>query len=279
MAHKGVNVNREVKNMEDIPRSYSERLKIFINDLAVMVCCLALLRPLCVLLLAGDLSSFKQVVKSKPDVILWCVWPVVALVLLLMFRDALMRVLYQLPSFIARSQYGNPVVSSEKEPEQPNEEDVPIGKESEGDNHNDKIQPNGGLQKMNIEQGRRAAELVLQIIGREFRCKIDKEVRIRGSSYVFDGAMVDGEEIYGIEVKCGYNRTMIRTGIRRLMQVESELPPKVRDHFSLILCVVSKQATPEWKLELRQIAESEGFRGGLRMYSIEELSDRERKSR
>jgi len=193
----------------------------------------------------------------------------------LLFRDVLMRILYQLPSFVSRSQYGKrDVCHGKKERQDPSREDVPKDASDNTSDQGGNQLPQSNPQKaerMTREEGRRAESLALQKISSEYRCEIMRESCVRGTSYVFDGIMKDNGLIYGVEVKCGYNRESIQHTLRRFSELYVSLPIIAQETFTPILCVVAKQPNERWKDELMDIVSRSEVRVILRMYSLDDL--------
>ena len=174
------------------------------------------------------------------------------------FRDVIMKTLYELPDFVHRSRYGNgdETEHADKVPEiceEENETGVPD-------------------QKIDMKDAKKYAEEALRRIGKEFSVKVITEQRIIGSSAIFDGVFRRGEEIYGIEVYCGYNKRSLRERLDRMSAVSLELPPKIRAQFCPVLCVISANDNDQWRNDLCDMVKELGYRGIVRTYSVKELT-------
>lgn len=244
------------------------------------------------LVLDLDVHQIYAFVKSNPNVVQWIVWPTSILIALLAFRDVVVRVLDQIPPFIQRSQYGGPsIVPDSKEQEFETEEREQEGSIRESSNgRNVKVKRSDvavtstasapievssahkGITRslpMTAAEATRLADLAVTRIAKDFGIEPSGAARVRGTNYVFDAILQDGLSLYGVDVKCGYNRVMIDRTVHRLEMFRFSLPKDMRNRFTIILCVISGQTGQDWRIDLMHRVEGSDL--VLRTFSPEEL--------
>lgn len=206
------------------------------------------------------------------DIIRSIVWPISSLIVLLLFRNPIMRIVYELPGFVRRSHYGQEMFSDNekeaalrKDPENKKkkpdwEEDANEAFDStlrsahrdEADAlHTNKVKEirdhKAGVSedKIKDEKNRRVLDyrnmenVILGKLKKEYTVfDIKRDVRIRESNIVFDGAFWKDDHLYAIEIKFIRNFIHLQGYLERIALFVQGLPKKYRENFSLILCLV-----------------------------------------
>ena len=153
------------------------------------------------------------------------VWPLMILLLVIIYRKHVVNALEKIPTFIENYHASDRVTAAEASDD---EEDS----EEEG--------ARGTVDISNV--GAAFENYVLTKLQREIRAPISREVNLFSNKFVrFDGAVVRGERITGIEV-C-YNLNMSGRNLQRCERFYRSLSEKDQKHFDLLFCVRGDNAT------------------------------------
>ena len=153
------------------------------------------------------------------------VWPLMILLLVIIYRKHVVNALEKNPKFIENYHASDRVTAAEASDD---EEDS----EEEG--------ARGTVDISNV--GAAFENYVLTKLQREIRAPISREVNLFSNRFVrFDGAVVRGERITGIEV-C-YNLNMSGRNLQRCERFYRSLSEKDQKHFDLLFCVRGDNAT------------------------------------
>ena len=185
-------------------------------------------------------------------IIRYIAWPVCIFALLLLFRNPLLQILYEVPGFIRRSWYGNgsPITD-------PGRNDQNIGHDSEG---------TGDYAMSNVKRLKLLEGKVLAQIGREYGAKIAYDKGIEGSRYFFDGVMELGRSIVGIEVKVADGHNVWRKIFERMKSIYSGFSADIKERFIFMVCSCGEWKDEE-KKKLEQLTSTMPFRTIVKFFS------------
>lgn len=150
------------------------------------------------------------------------VWPLMILLLVIVYRKHVVNALEKIPKFIENYHASDKVTAAEASDD---EEDSEMEHTTE-----------------HATVGAAFENYVLTKLQREIRAPIRREVNLFSNKFVrFDGAVVRGERITGIEV-C-YNLNMSGSNLQRCEKFYWSLSEKDQKHFDLLFCVRGDNAT------------------------------------
>ena len=279
-------MSEKIKKEPSVIKGWMLRLVRVLVDVGIGLVILWLFKDRLLKLVFGlDVQQIYAFVKANPTVIQWIVWPTTILVALLAFRDEAMRILDQIPSFVQRAQYGTPIVPTPKKVECVGTENGENGVEGEDKNgvcskekakssatketHSGPKNKAAPAQKMTVQRAERLANLAVRRIAEDYGYAFSGSAQVRGTGYVFDSILQNGQDLYGVEVKCGYNSMKIEKTLRELRQVPFSLAKDMRNRFRIILCVVSLRDDDGWREDLMHKVEDTDLI--IRTFSAEEL--------
>ena len=163
------------------------------------------------------------------------VWPLMILLLVIIYRKHVVNALEKLPKFIENYHASDKVTAAEaSDDEEDSEEEGARGTVDISKKHLHAIE--------HATVGAAFENYVLTKLQREIRAPISREVNLFSNKFVrFDGAVVRGERITGIEV-C-YNLNMSGRNLQRCERFYRSLSEKDQKHFDLLFCVRGDNAT------------------------------------
>lgn len=229
---------------------FGRGLFILLIDSLSLLMLVGVLCGVCVIL--GRVSLFKGA--DWVGIIRYIVWPFCIFALLLLFRNPLLQILYEVPGFIRRSWYGNGSSITN-----PDKNDQNIGHNSEGTEDNANALESK-MQRLKLLEGK-----VLAQIGREYGVEIAYNKGIEGSRYFFDGVMELGRSIVGIEVKCIARPSMWQVIFERMTSIYSGFSADIKERFIFMICICGKRKDDE-KKRIEQIASEKPFRTIVRFF-------------
>lgn len=186
----------------------------------------------------------------------------VVLIGCLVFRDAVMIILYGMPNLICK-------FAEHEEKKRDLKDDLRQLMENKD---KDCIkQKESSVQSLKNSDIQKYVNLALKKIGREFGREVQHEMRLVGTSYIFDGLMRAGERLYGIEVKFGVSNRSIDMLMHRIERLRVEMNAKERDRFAFILCIVASEKDDAWKDSLLSELSRKYPELILKTYNISEL--------
>ena len=174
------------------------------------------------------------------------VWPLMILLLVIIYRKHVVNALEKIPKFIENYHASDKVTAAEASDD---EEDS----EMEHTTSTMSLIEKGARGTVDTSKkhlhaiehatvGAAFENYVLTKLQREIRAPISREVNLFSNKFVrFDGAVVRGERITGIEV-C-YNLNMSGRNLQRCERFYRSLSEKDQKHFDLLFCVRGDNAT------------------------------------
>lgn len=267
--------------------TYWSRLGAHFVDVFLTIGLIALVRPVIKYLIfwGGPVSPLVKLI--TPELLEKAIWPVFFIVVGLLLRDVIVRTLYQLPGFVARSDLRDLISTGKKAEEAAYEEDGPTEARAEGPaGVQHEIRPGATpdakeqrnttvLTGARISRGDaiRYENQIICAFERDFDCKVVRGGRLKGTSFSFDGMFECDGELYAIEIKCGFNRQVLFQALRQIRCVIEELPIKTRNLLNVIFCVVSNRDDEEWKDEVRKMVYESGLNARVRLFQTQELQE------
>ena len=174
-------------------------------------------------------------------------WPVTMFVALFLFRNPILRILYELPGLVRRSKYDN---------SQPSEGAISTDKGKtkfaedltcdEGSSHecekDEATTGNSAPQDPASLTGKSFEELVVRELQEEvWPIIVHREPVIENSGCRFDAAFEKDDYIYCVEIKAGSPSKVLPQMVRRLDAEYWRFTKKTRSRFVFVLCIVSKK--------------------------------------
>lgn len=186
-------------------------------------------------------------------------WPSLSLLVVLLFRNPLLRILNEMPTFVRRSFYRNGTPLQALDPGEKSKK-LSDDKESDDKKANDSSMPlpskRAGREELSVENkvGRELAE---RYGGRYF---LDKCIGSR--RYIFDVVIETPTKLYGVEIKRSSNADAWDSVLDRIEQLYEDWPDTVRERFTFIPIVrdasvkkevVRKAKEYEFKTKVKRI--------------------------
>ncbi len=221
-----------------------------------------------------DISDFNGIVWTK--MVGHVVWPFALIVIVFVFRNPLLLLLYEAQGIIYRSYYrhGNKPPAT---PPGPNARPADPGKEmdrKEGVKHDLEADScDGNREDLEIKYGtvdyEKAVQGVLAFFRKTMGGSLWPQKGIDRSKIYFDAVMQVGDAVYGIEVKTKANdidawrKVFLRTGV-----AHRNFSPKRQESFTFLACSVTREKIEEpQKNELRKLAENQQFNAEFRFFT------------
>ncbi len=177
------------------------------------------------------------------------VCPVSVMITIFLFRNPILRILYELPWFIRRSRFDNSQPASKKDIQRES------AKPGLGDSWNsDKNgETEGGPTKGNakttttgVSNERNFEKIVAQSIQNEiWPIVLYQEATIENSKCRFDAAFEKDGFIYGIEIKIKSSTPTLITIVNRLDKLYLDFSNSIRDRFVFVLCLIGESTGDE----------------------------------
>lgn len=288
-------------------RNFGRSIVVLLADFLIMIGLIGSIVSLLYFMFVCSAVEAPQLLSGKDyvDIIRSVAWPISLLIVLLLFRNPIMRIVYELPGFVRRSHYGQDVFS-EKEKESAFRND-PKNKEEKYDRERDvdesfesnlrssfkddvdSLRTNNNevkehesstiADKTKDEKNVRAIDyanienVILKRLKKEYIVSdIKSDVRIRESNIVFDGAFWKDDHLYAIEIKFIRNPNRLQCYLERTAMFVQGLPKKYRENFSLILCLVSESELIGLSERAAAFIDKYAFEVILKHYLIAELN-------
>jgi hypothetical protein len=196
-------------------------------------------------------------------------WPIGSFVTIFLFRNPILRILYEIPWFIRKSWYraGGVAVT------QPGIGDRNIGSDDEDYNSQQSSQtPEGNntvkKETLNMLQMERKIMMTLQ---KEYGVPVRRDMGIENSKLYFDGVMDVGNRIYGIEIKATTDKQIWQRIFDRMTRIYSGFSVECKRRFVFMVCTVGD--LPQEKLvQLERMAGANPFQTIVRHFPLSERS-------
>lgn len=261
-------------------QKFGRDIVIFVLDLVILVVTVSVI--VCVFYWIFRLWNFVTpkvfTVKDCIDILSAIAWPIFVLFILLLFRNPLMRIIYEAPGFIRRSRYGQGVFSR-NEKEQAIEKDLNVKDTEDGSIKNENFEQNqraenNGCVKENLKLT--PALIEKSIIGKlkkEYAVSdIIRDVRIRQSNLIFDGAFWKNDCLYAVEIKRTSDFIVVRHYLERVAMFVQGLPKKYRENFSIVLCLVYERVSDDLRIKLEEEVQRLDFEVIIKHYLFSEIN-------
>ena len=207
------------------------------------------------------------------EIIRSIVWPIFLLIVLMLFRNPIMRIVYELPGFVRRSQYGQKSFSKEEK-----------SKAFQGASRNEIVVLRRNKEKeikgiMGVQSKRKidyenVEKVMLKKIKNEYRLlEIKPNVRILESNVFFDGAFWKDDHLYAIEIKFIRNPNQLQCYLERTAMFVQGLPKKYRENFSLILCLVVESELICLSERAASFIDKYAFEVIIKYYSVSDIEN------
>ncbi len=205
-------------------------------------------------------------------VIKYSAWPLTTLIIVFLFRNHLMQILYEMPAFVRRSYYreGSKGCDGLIEDGSGHEaicEDMEGIKCATGESPNatNSVQLDEVMQKAKDFEG-----CVIEALKKEFSSMICQRntAIIERSRYSFDFAFEAQGRIFGVEVKRNPNGFAWGRVVNRVDEIYGQFSDRVRQRFTFVVCMYSQStASPQSYLQLRRLLSGKQYYWEIRWYN------------
>lgn len=184
-------------------------------------------------------------VSKCSDFLSAAVWPLLILLLVIIYRKHVVNAMEKIPKFIENYNVNGKVTAAETSDEEEDSEmehttTMSLIENGTRDTSDTPKKHRHAIRQITV--GAAFENYVLTKLQREIKTPISREVNLFSNKFVrFDGAVVRGERITGIEVCCNVN--MCEKNLQRCEKFYRSLSEKDQKHFDLLFCVRGDNAT------------------------------------
>ena len=196
-------------------------------------------------------------------------WPVGSFITIFLFRNPILRILYEIPWFVRRSWYR--AGGDERMITIPGKESENVGSDNEDSCCKHPIQKPEEKTKEKAKAMVKGQDMlqmehnVLMQLQREYGVPVLREMGIENSRFFFDGVMEVGNKIYAIEVKTTADERIWRRTFERMAKIYSVFSTECKDRFVFMVCIAGNLSL-EMRKRLEQIAKENSFQTLVRCF-------------
>ena len=217
--------------------------------------------------------------KDYVDIISATVWPISLLLILMLFRNPLMRIIYELPGFIRRSRYGQSSFSEEekrqsikREKRKENESGNGEGDITKAEKENFGSGYNSDAQRLDCTNPIEIEKEIIGMLKKEYMVtEVAINARIRQSNLIFDGVFWKNDHLYAVEIKKISNFVSVENLLERVAMFVQGLPIKYRENFSFIICLVYEKAINDLRIRLAEVVQRFDFEVIIKYYPLSDI--------
>ena len=166
-------------------------------------------------------------------------WPALTGFLVILFRNPIAKILYEIPAFVARSSYGG-------------EKDDMFSPAWEEEVRKKWLQdPGSNKQRAGILE---SIDKAMDELSKKYDCSIKRNVHIGNSKYVYDGIIRADGRIIAVEILMNINTAILERKYKELQIEWARLPAIYKNGFKVIFYVLDEDLTDEAKSKLLELA-------------------------